>query len=68
MPTDKLAFRLIGKEAAVVGLLFLKGLLLLLKIFIVGHSITRIVPSSIFINFIYLNYPRVDTGGDHTQD
>ena len=47
MPTDKLTFRLIGKEASVIRLLFLKGLLLLRYIIFVSHSITRILPSSL---------------------
>ena len=37
MPTDKLTFRLIGKEAAVIRLLFLKGLLLLGYVFFISH-------------------------------
>ena len=46
MPTDKLTFRLIGKEAAVVRLLFLKGLLLLRYIVFVSHSITLKSPAT----------------------
>ena len=41
MPTHELTFRLIGKEAAIVRLLLVDGLLLLGYVFFVSHNSTN---------------------------